>query len=55
MRISDLIQELEETMEIYGDLPIVIRDTSGIDEYFAEIYDAQVISRLYDRYLELKR
>lgn len=64
MRISELIQELEETMDVYGDLPVIVKDTAEIkessgriafDEHLAEVYNAQVISRMYDRYLELKR
>ena len=52
MRISELIQEPEETQEIYGDLPVVTKDDDG---HFEEIYDAQAVSRMYDRYLELKQ
>jgi hypothetical protein len=64
MRISKLIETLEETKEFYGDLDVIVTDNKrvpdgpdnfAIEKCLGEIYDVAVISRRYDRYLEIKR
>lgn len=59
-----MIETLGETKEFYGDLDVIVTDNERVPDgpnnfaneaCLVEIYDVAVISRQYDRYLEIKR